>query len=161
MKKLGVKNFVGDLMGTTSNKSRFIVEEVYIAPKNFSEVVQTRNKIDRFTGGTLQGTLFTTKPLYQKISAEPTLKLHFEIREAKDFEIGLVLFLLRDLWLGHVAVGGEKSIGRGTVSGLSAEINFDGKTFKLDSKGNVLIGDKSELENFATALKNFAGGDGE
>ena len=161
LRKLGVKNFVGDLMGTTTNKSRFIVEESYVAPKNFSEVVHTRNKIDRFTGGTLQGTLFTTKPLYQKIPAEPALKLRFEIREAKDFEAGLALFLLRDLWLGRVAVGGEKSIGRGTVNGLSAEINFAGKTFKLDSAGKVLVGDAAELESFATALKNFAGGDGE
>lgn len=157
--KFGVdKKFLEELMGTTERKSRFIVEESYVAPKNFAEVEHTRTKIDRFTGGTMQGTLFTTKPAYQKISDLPTLKIHFEIRGAKDFEIGLAIFLLRDMWLGHVAIGGEKSVGRGTISGLSAEMNFDGKTYKLGANGKILLGDKSELENFAAALKNFAGG---
>ncbi len=152
------KNFLEELMGTTERKSRFIVAESYVAAKNFSEVVHRRTKIDRFTGGTMQGTLFTTKPAYQKISDLPTLKIHFEIRGAKDSEIGLAIFLLRDMWLGHVAIGGEKSVGRGTISGLSAEMNFDGKTYKLGANGKILVGDKTELEKFAAALKNFAGG---
>ncbi|MBR3050997.1 MAG: CRISPR-associated protein [Selenomonadaceae bacterium] len=162
--KLGIDaKILNGLMGNSTDdkkiKSRFIVAESYIAPEDFAEVEHTRNKIDRFTGGTLQGTLFTSKPAYQK-NLEPTLKIHFEIRDATDAEAGLAIFLLRDLWLGRVALGGEKSVGRGTLSGVSAEINFKGKTYKLGLGGKVLIGDKSELENFAAALKNFAGGDG-
>ena len=42
---------------------------------------------------------------------------------ASDEEAGLALFLLRDLCLGHVAIGGEKSIGRGTLKGISAGQN--------------------------------------
>ena len=148
------KNILENLMGTDARKSRFIVEESYVSPKNFSEVVHTRNKIDRFTGGTLQGTLFSTKPAYQKKFDAPTLKIHFEIRAAKNFEAGLALFLLRDLWLGHVAIGGEKSVGRGTIRGISAAINFKGKTYKLNADGKVISGDKSELETFAAALKS-------
>jgi len=140
-------------------KSRFIVSESYVAPANFAEVEHRRNKIDRLTGGTLQGMLFATKPAYRKKSNASKFRLHFEIREAEDYEIGLAIFLLRDLWLGRVAIGGEKSVGRGTVKGLSAEINFDGKTYKLDANGKVIVGDKAELENFAAALKKFAGGD--
>lgn len=153
-----------NLMGASSSdkkiKSRFIVAESYIATENFAEVEHTRTKIDRFTGGTLQGTLFTTTPAYQKNFDVPTLNLRFEIRDADDSEVGLAIFLLRDLWLGRVAVGGEKSIGRGTLNGLSATINFRGKTYTLGANGKVLGGDKTELENFAAALKNFAGGDG-
>ncbi|MBQ6298624.1 MAG: CRISPR-associated protein [Selenomonadaceae bacterium] len=141
-------------------KSRFIVSESYVAPANFAEIEHRRNKIDRITGGTLQGMLFATKPAYSKKSNTSTFKLHFEIREAEEYEAGLAIFLLRDLWFGRVAIGGEKSIGRGTVKGLSAEINFDGKTYKLDANGKVIVGDKAELENFAAALKKFAGGDG-
>ncbi|MBR2733583.1 MAG: CRISPR-associated protein, partial [Selenomonadaceae bacterium] len=153
-----------NLMGASSSdkkiKSRFIVAESYIASENFAEVEHKRTKIDRFTGGTLQGTLFTTTPAYQKNFDAPTLKLQFEIRDADDSEAGLAIFLLRDLWLGCVAVGGEKSIGRGTLNGLSATINFRGKTYTLGANGKVLGGDKTELESFAAALKNFAGGDG-
>lgn len=152
-----------NLMGASSPdqkiKSRFIVAESYIAPKNFVEFEHTRTKIDRLTGGTLQGTLFTTKPAYQKIFDVPTLKLRFEIRNADDSEAGLAIFLLRDLWLGRVAVGGEKAIGRGTLAGFSATINFRGKTYTLDANGKILGGEKADLEKFAAALKNFAGGD--
>ena len=154
------KTFLEKLMGTTERKSRFIVAESYVAPKNFAEVAHTRNKIDRFTGGTLQGTLFTTKPAYQKNLGEPTLKIHFEIRDTKDFEAGLALFLLRDLWLGRVAIGGEKSVGRGTVRGQAATINFNGKTFTLNAHGKIINGDAAELEKFSAALKNLSGGDG-
>lgn len=162
--KLGLDSKTLDaLMGSSTPdkkiKSRFIVAESYVAPEDFSEVEHTRNKIDRFTGGVIQGALFATKPAYQK-NLEPTFKLHFEIRDADNTEAGLAIFLLRDLWLGRVALGGEKSVGRGTVSGLSAEIKFRGKTYKLGANGKVIGGDKSELENFAAALKNFAGGDG-
>lgn len=145
------------LMGTSKDsgekiKSRFIVAESYITPQNVAEVEHTRNKIDRFTGGTLQGTLFTIKPVYQKTS-EPTLKIHFEIRNAKDFEAGLALFLLRDIWRGNVAIGGEKSIGRGTVSGISAEIKFQGETYKLGEGGKVIEGDATKLSALAETLK--------
>lgn len=152
------------LMGASTSekkiKSRFIVAESYIAPKNFVEFEHTRTKIDRFTGGTLQGLLFKTTPAYQKNFAAPTLKLRFEIRNAADSEVGLAIFLLRDMWLGRIAVGGEKSIGRGTLKGLSAKMNFRGKTYTLGANGKVIGGDKADLENFAAALKNFAGGDG-
>ena len=152
------------LMGNSTEeekiKSRFIVAESYIAPNEFAEVEHTRTKIDRFTGGTLLGTLFTTKPVYQKNRGAKSFKLHFEIRDATDAEAGLAIFLLRDLWLGRVALGGEKSVGRGTVNGISAEINFRGKTYKLDANGKVIGGDKSELESYAAALKKFVGGDG-
>ena len=165
LSRLGIDaKTLNGLMGSSSDdqkiKSRFIVAESYIAPENFAEVEHTRTKIDRFTGGTLQGTLFTTTPAYQKNFDAPTLSIRFEIRNAADSDAGLAIFLLRDLWLGRVAVGGEKSIGRGTLKGLSATINFRGKTYTLGANGKVIGGDKTELENFAAALKNFAGGDG-
>ena len=140
-------------------KSRFVVAESYVAPDDFAEVEHRRNKIDRFTGGVVQGMLFATKPAYQRNHDAATFRLHFEIRAASAAEAGLALFLLRDLWLGRVAIGGEKSVGRGTVSGISAEIRFNGKTYKIGANGKVTAGDKSELENFAAALKNFAGGE--
>ena len=143
-----------NLMGTaddTKIKSRFIVEESYIKPEGVAEIPHTRNKIDRITGGTLQGTLFTTKPIWNKNAA---IKIHFEIHNAKDFEAGLAICLLRDMWLGHVEIGGEKSVGRGTVSGNSATINFKGKTYKLNDKGKV-TGDAKEISRLASAIKNW------
>lgn len=157
--KLGLaENLLNNLMGYSEGdekiKSRFIVSESYISPQNVSEVEHARNKIDRFTGGTLQGALFKTKPVYQK-NSEPTLKIHFEITDAKNFEAGLAIFLLRDLWLGKVAIGGEKCIGRGTVTGISAEINFNGATYKLGENGKVIDGDADKLSEIAASVKNW------
>ncbi len=84
------------------------------------------------------------------------MHVHFEIVDAKDFEAGLAIFLLRDLWLGNVAIGGEKSIGRGTVRGVCAKINFRGKSYELDASGKVISGDKAELAKFAAAVKNWS-----
>jgi CRISPR/Cas system CSM-associated protein Csm3 (group 7 of RAMP superfamily) len=149
---------LNNLMGNSDNdekiKSRFIVAESYVESKNVVEVSHARNKIDRFTGGTLQGALFKTKPVYQKNIA-PTLHVHFEIIAAADFEAGLAILLLRDLWLGKVAVGGEKGIGRGTLKGISAKINFNGKTYELGTGGKVIQGDAEELSKFAKEFSKF------
>jgi CRISPR/Cas system CSM-associated protein Csm3 (group 7 of RAMP superfamily) len=152
------KKFLDKLMGSAEGekiKSRFIVSESYIENKNVAEVAHSRNKIDRFTGGTLQGALFTSKPLYQKNSKVSTLHLHFEIINAKNFEAGLAILLLRDLWLGKVAVGGEKCIGRGTLKGVSAKINFNGKSYELGENGKVTNGNAAELSKIAASVKNW------
>lgn len=161
----GTAQALDDLMGYARDngeklKSRFVVAESYVTPAAFVEVEHRRNRIDRFTGGVMQGMLFATKPAYQKNRDAATFRLRFEIRNASDAEAGLALFLLRDLWLGRVAIGGEKSVGRGTVSGISAEINFKDDTYKIGANGKVVAGDKSKLEGFAAALKKIAGGDG-
>lgn len=153
------KKLLNELMGTAEDekiKSRFIVAESYIKKENVDAVAHTRNKIDRFTGGTLQGTLFTTKPIYQKNIPTPILNIKFEIINAKNFEVGLALFLLRDLWSGNVAIGGEKSIGRGTLQGLSAKINFKGATYELGANGKVVKGNAYELSKFVSSIKNWS-----
>lgn len=106
-------------MGTAEGdkiKNFFIVAESYIKNENVVVVSHIRNKIDRFTGGTLQGTLFTR--------------------------------------LGNVAVGGKQSIGRGTLKGISAKINFKGKTYELGANGKVTTGNSNELSKFATSIVN-------
>ena len=144
-----------DLMGfskdTKSRKSRFIVNEVYFK-NGVEEKPQTRNRIDRFTGGTIESALFTNKALWQKKPGVPVLKIHFEIMDCKEWEAGLALFLLKDLWDGKVAAGGEKSIGRGALQGCSATIAYHGQHFVIGADGNVKEGNREELEKLAAAL---------
>ena len=52
------------------------------------------------------------------------MHIHLEIRDATDADVGLALLLLKDLSLGRVPLGGEKSIGRGVLEGKYAEICY-------------------------------------
>ena len=96
--------------------------------------------------------LFTTKPLWQKKQNQKSLEINFIIQDATESEAGLALFILRDIWQGKVAFGGEKGIGRGTLSGLRAQIEYQGKTWELGELGKVTSGDKEELNKFAKAF---------
>lgn len=161
-RKLGFdEKKLDNLMGTSDDKtkikSRFIVAESYVNNEHVTDIAHTRNKIDRFTGGVLQGTLFTTKPVWQKNFDAPSITIHFEIHNAEDYEVALGICLLRDLWFGNVAIGGEKSIGRGTVKGLSADIHFKGKIYKLDKNGKVTGGNADELSKIAASIKKWGG----
>lgn len=132
-------------------RSRFRVDETAIKSGVVSKE-QSRNRIDRFTGGTINTALFTTKPVWQQQPAEPVLKLHFAVTKATEWEAGLTLLLLKDLWLGRIAIGGEKSIGRGTLAGISAAISYQGKKWQLHKQESLNEAEAGELQQFVTAL---------
>lgn len=132
-------------------KSRFLVQEAYFKTGVIAKE-QSRNRIDRFTGGTIDTALFTTKPVWQQKKGEKTLHLHYEIQHCAPWEAGLALFLLRDLWQGDVAIGGEKSIGRGTLQGIEAKISYKEQEYILGTNGKVVQGDANHLEAYARAL---------
>lgn len=136
-------------------KSRFIVEESYLEKhkEQFKETLVTRNRIDRFTGGVLGNALLNTMPLYQMDSSFDTVEIRFAIRQATEAEAGLALFLLKDLWQGDLALGGETSIGRGRLKGLRAEIKYKQDRFVLEENGKVTAGDAAVLADYAAALQ--------
>ena len=81
-----------------------------------------------------------------------TARLIEQCNKIGNWEAGLALFLLKDLCTGNIAIGGEKSIGRGTLKGEKATIRFANKTWELDEKGTVVQGDAAELERMAASL---------
>ncbi|RKU34899.1 hypothetical protein C6496_18715 [Candidatus Poribacteria bacterium] len=105
--------------------SRVWIEEHLV--ENVKEHWQDRVAIDRFTGGSLQSALFNEKPVYPISMAEEStsnVRLILSLEEPEKAEIGLLLLTLRDFWHGHTALGGETSIGRGTLSGIKAQVWF-------------------------------------
>ena len=166
-----------DLMGFAKGgteekkKSRLYVHECYFKD-GVREAVHPRNRIDRFTAGTIETAFFTTKPVWQMKADQKTLTLHYEIRNCRAWEAGLALFLLRDLWQGRVALGGEKSVGRGVLQGLAARIDFpdgpdrvneknkhdfEGGSFQLGENGKVIHGEASVLEQYVQAFVEEVG----
>lgn len=144
------------------HKSRFFVDEVYISPQNVDAVTQTRNAIDRFTGTTIDSRLFTEKPLWQTDKNVPSVKIRFSITHCQKWEIGLALFLLKDLWTGQVALGGDKAVGRGYLQGCRADIRLQEhgvlRHWTLNGDGSVVQGNAEELETFAAALQDVTEG---
>lgn len=144
--------------------SRLIVHESVI--ENAADLVQTRIAIDRFTGGAYHGALFQEQPIFPNNKTKLVLKL--ELRNPKEYEIGLLLLLLKDLWTSDLPVGGTSSIGRGRLKGKCATITDKDQQWKItkDENGvhvsnphNSLQSDtdlKQELQdNFVAKLVNY------
>jgi CRISPR/Cas system CMR subunit Cmr4 (Cas7 group RAMP superfamily) len=103
----------------TPRASRVIVEECEIV-NAVTDLVQNRIRIDRFTGGVVEGALFNEQPAFGKQDTGLTIRLR--LLAPKDHEIGLLLLLLKDMWTGDLPLGGEISVGRGRLRGRSADL---------------------------------------
>lgn len=86
----------------------------------------SRIKVDRFTGGVIDGALFDEEPLYGG-EVEVTL----ELRNPQLGETGLVLLLLKDLMTGDLPVGGTSSVGRGILRG-TATVTLNKQVYTID-----------------------------
>lgn len=98
--------------------SRLIVHERKVEGEK--DMVQSRIRIDRFTGGTFPGALFEQQPVIGGRKSKVTVSV--ELRNPEDSQIGLLLHILKDLWTGDLALGGESSAGRGRLEGLKADM---------------------------------------
>ncbi len=141
--------FIDHLMGTTAARGRFIVEEAVVDAEMHT---QTRSRIDRFTGGTIPSALFSTVPVWREKDGGRSITLRFGVRQASEQEAGLCVLLLKDLWLGRTAIGGEKSIGRGTLEGLHAVIHYRGRCYELTQGQNFAADTVQTLQGYVTAL---------
>lgn len=133
-----------------AKKGRLLVEET-ILPDLASEI-QTRIKIDRFTGGTIESALFETKPVFADRDQNKKVYIKITINDHKDYEAGLMLLVLKDLFTGDIAVGGEKNVGRGVFEGLEAKICWGNEVAVL--KRDDLSG-LSRLQPFVDVLNKY------
>ncbi len=118
--------------------SRVVVEESII--QGVRDLVQSRVKIDRFTGGAFPTALFSEQPVFGNDRSEVTITL--TLRNPQDAEIGLLLLLLKDLWTGDLPLGGESSVGRGRLVGVRATLTLHQhdheQHWKLEQNGDML-----------------------
>lgn len=132
--------------------SRVFVDEVPI--KKVKEEIQTRIQIDRFTGGTVDGALIEEVPLFPKKGKEQIKNFRICVKKPHSADKGLMLLLLKDLWTEDLPIGGEKSIGRGILSGVGATVYDGGETYKLID--DFKVPEKLErLQSYVTALNKL------
>ncbi|MCH7974160.1 MAG: hypothetical protein IH949_09790 [Bacteroidetes bacterium] len=124
-----------------NKKGNLLIEENKISA--VVAAIQSRIKIDRFTGGTIKAALFDSMPLFsdsEEINLnDKAIRITMEIKKYEDYEAGLMLLILKDIWTGDLAIGGEKGIGRGVFEGMSADIT--GKDISL-----TITNDNLQLE---------------
>ena len=139
MKEFGIKvDGQGSLFGYVAgegkdDKDRSAIWFSETCLKGATPKVLSRNAIDRFTGGTKDGALFTETTYY---GGQGTLKIGLSRKGGRsEEEASALAAALADLHHGFLAVGGETSIGRGLF-----EINsIDGEKVASDSEVYPLL----------------------
>ena len=132
--------------------SRLVVHET--AVRNVVNLVQNRIRIDRFTGGAFDSGLFSEQPVFA--APQTVVRVELEVRNPSDAEVGLLLLLLKDLWTGSLPVGGESSVGRGRLHGISATMRCGGVEWSIsqaDPKVALAIDGREAMNECVTALK--------
>ncbi|HAA27953.1 MAG TPA: hypothetical protein DCE56_10195 [Cyanobacteria bacterium UBA8553] len=153
-----VEQLFGFVDGKQSQASRLVVHEKEI--EKATELVQNRIAIDRFTGGAYHGALFDEQPIFG--GDETRVYIELELRKPEDYEIGLLLLLLKDLWTSDLPVGGESSIGRGRLQGTYAKMTRyeSGKSqewvIHQQCDNTLRISHPEKLEDFVTALVDYS-----
>ncbi len=142
--------------------SRIVVyEHVVRDAENMS--VQNRVSIDRFTGGTRDGALFNEQPLFG--GPQSLITMDLLLVKPQDYDIGLLLLLLKDLWTGDLPLGGEISIGRGRLRGKNCQLEYRNgpvRTWNLLANGanglHLAAGNPQELEQYVAKLHTYLSG---
>jgi len=136
--------------------SKLITAETEII--NPVNLVQSRLKIDRFTGGAYPGAFFHEQPVFGQKSTGITMDIL--IQNPEDAQIGLLLLLLKDLWTGDLPLGGGIGVGRGRLRGESVILTFrsadpESEQWIIKQANNELEinGDKAKLEGFVNKFK--------
>lgn len=144
-----------------ASKSLFYVEESEImGSESESGInksrVQTRIKVDRFTGGTVESALFTEYPVR---SGEAVLKFgiisNSHSNETNDAMKGILLLILKDLMKGELSLGGGKSIGRGYLIGHEATITDGDQSYKVNENFEFSVEDEKKMNDYIGRLKSY------
>ena len=154
--------FIDDLFGyrvkdnhdkSDLTASRLWVEETEVRAAEL--MVQSRVKIDRFTGGSYPGALFSQEAAWGSDETRVQVKLNLQATRntrRNAAEIGLLLLLLKDLWTGDLPLGGESSVGRGRLAGEYATVTIgaDEWSFTTNEINKLTIngGNPADLEEY-------------
>ena len=142
---------------TVPSAGRIWVDETVIDDP--LELVVTRVKIDRFTGGSYPGALFDQQPLYG--TPATNVKVSLQVRNPTDADMGLLLLLLKDLWTSDLPLGGEAAVGRGRLAGKRATLALKRKdpltavSWEIEQEASgalSVVGDPADLEQRVCAF---------
>lgn len=88
--------------------------------KDFKLQTYNRIKIDRFTGGTMGGSLFSEDLL--TVPRCSPVKFNITVKQGDRKALALILLTLRDIGLGHLPIGSGSNVGYGRFKGTSITV---------------------------------------
>ncbi len=146
--------FIKEMFGGMEKPGRVTIDEIALFGQ--TNPIQPHVKSDRFTGRA-----FESASLAEQMTGEFALGL--SLCMPQDTEVGLLLLVLKDLWMGFLPVGMWRSAGYGQLKGLKATIHYKGVEWTLTtpadsgepismvpSQGMAVVG----LNKYVTAFKN-------
>jgi CRISPR/Cas system CSM-associated protein Csm3 (group 7 of RAMP superfamily) len=156
-------SIVEDIFGTDSGSNKresvlrrgnVFVQDTFIL--DYKEVHCHRIKIDRFTGGTMDGAKFDEKPI------NGTVSMQLMYKKSKDEKINhaayaLLLLTAREIALGNISIGSGNNVGYGRINGN--EIVFKDGTNRMriefeDSKPIMSPDDQKIVDEWIGDLHN-------
>jgi len=141
---------LSELFGHSPDESKefkmgkLIIEDSEI--KENGEKKYSRIKIDRFTGGVINGALFQEERI---VKGEITLKIRIR-KELEDREKALLLLYLRDLGQEKISLGSGASVGNGRVVG--EKIKFEDLEIDLKNLSSLGNKEKKKVNGWIEAL---------
>ncbi len=149
-----LENELDELFGNDKGKyklSRIFANESTL--DNHHEKIYSKNRIDRFTSGTITNALMQDEP----VIAETKMSLIYRKTGNLNYDnmaIGLISLALRDLATENLSLGGDYSVGRGRFKASKMSIKDELKAIEIDFK-NKSISNKNYLDEYISAIKNY------
>lgn len=145
-KRLNNDSVIENAFGNKEKTGNLLFYDTIVGDREENDKMPLSHRIhiDKFTGGVMQGGLFSEK----NVAGE--LTIHIAIRDKNDPSqtCGLLLMALRDLAIGVMNIGGGYNVGKGiidvdkiTVKGNKySEAVIDFKAKKTEDKDKVIAG---------------------
>jgi len=152
-----IEDFIASIFGfaSTSGKHFSIPSSLRISETKIESVgseVQNRIRIDRFTGGTIEGAKFDSMPVFPEDKNASNLRaLNLSLADPLPSQKAMLLLLLKDIYTGDLPVGGEKGIGRGILEGVRATIFDENSSYSFEQFGQTDI--PEVYREYLTALR--------
>lgn len=152
----GSKKGVKQNVGNQAKRGNLYFFDTVVGNKeeNDTRLLSHRIHIDKFTGGVINGGLFSEKNVAGK------LKLHIVIRNWKannaEQSCGLLLLTLRDLAIGAFTVGSGYSVGKGVIQVEKVTVTENGDQENctvIDFSNNCIQDEKQIISRCFKALQ--------
>ncbi|MEK4372391.1 RAMP superfamily CRISPR-associated protein [Paenibacillus sp. FSL R5-0473] len=157
----GSQDKIGSVM--VSNVVIDEVSEMNIERINNQNTKPTYNRIDRITGGVIDGALKTQNEVRGNAEIRLELRVGKDVEDVKYAEGKLfpLIYLLRNIGSGLLPLGGRTVIGLGQFEAKETEVYLNGDILRFSNTGPLDEKNQAELKDYYDLFVAFLNKEGE